>query len=189
MGNCAFGLEDVTARKAGYNFGYIVFYVIKHSVARHDALCCKSKHSDGRQNASSFRASIVTADRIPEATRWNTPTADIVRDAARWSTPTADIVRDATGWSTPTADRVPSTCAEILWQPTEYFRNLRKYRDGRQSMRCHGMEYSHGRQSSRCYKMEYSDGRQSMRHNCENTLTADRVFNAILRLLFGCVPE
>jgi len=30
MENCAFGLEDVTARKAGYNFGYIVFYVIKH---------------------------------------------------------------------------------------------------------------------------------------------------------------
>ena len=114
MGNCAFGLEDVTARKAGYNFGYIVFYVIKHSVARHDALCCKREHSDGRQNASSFRASIVTADRIPEATGWNTPTADIVRDAARWSTPTADIVRDATGWSTPTADKVPSTCAEIL---------------------------------------------------------------------------
>ena len=161
MGNCAFGLEFVTARKAGYIFGYIVFYVIKHSVARHDALCCKSKHSDGRQNASSFRASIVTADRIPEATGWNTPTADRVCDATRWSTPTAD--------------RVPSTCAEILWQPTEYFRNLRKYRDGRQSMRCHGMEYS--------------DGRQSMRHNCENTLTADRVFNAILRLLFGCVPE
>ena len=161
MGNCAFGLEDVTARKAGYNFGYIVFYVIKHSVARHDALCCRSKHSDGRQNASSFRASIVTADRVC----------------------------DATGWSTPTADKVPSTCAEILWQPTEYFRNLRKYRDGRQSTRCHGMEYSHGRQSSRCYKMEYSDGRQSMRHNCENNLTADRVFNAILRLLFGCVPE
>ena len=175
MGNCAFGLEDVTARKAGYNFGYIVFYVIKHSVARHDALCCKSKHSDGRQNASSFRASIVTADRIPEATGWSTPTADIVRDATRWRTPTAD--------------RVPSTSAEILQRPTEYFRNLRKYRDGRQSMRCHGMEYSHGRQSSRCYKMEYSDGRQSMRHNCENTLTADRVFNAILRLLFGCVPE
>ena len=175
MGNCAFGLEVVTARKAGYIFGYIVFYVIKHSVARHDALCCKSKHSDGRQNASSFRASIVTADRVPDTTGRSTLTADTVLYAARWSTPTAD--------------RVPSTCAEILWQPTEYFRNLRKYRDGRQSTRCHGMEYSHGRQSTRCYKMEYSDGRQSMRHNCENTLTADRVFNAILRLLFGCVPE
>ena len=147
MGNCAFGLEDVTARKAGYIFGYIVFYVIKHSVARHDALCCKREHSDGRQNASLFRASIVTADRIPEATGWNTPTAD--------------RVRDATGWSTPTADKVPSTCAEILQQPTEYFRNLRKYRDGRQSTRCHGMEYSHGRQSSRCYKMEYSNSRQN----------------------------
>ena len=104
MGNCAFGLEVVTARKAGYNFGYIVFYVIKHSVARHDALCCKSKHSDGRQNASSFRASIVTADRIPEATGWNTPTAD--------------IVRDATGWSTLSADRVLDTTAEILSRPT-----------------------------------------------------------------------
>ena len=161
MGNCAFGLEDVTARKAGYNFGYIVFYVIKHSVARHDALCCKREHSDGRQNASSFRASIVTADRIPEATGWNTPTAD--------------RVRDATGWSTPTADKVPSTSAEILQRPTEYFRNLRKHRDGRQSTRCCRMEYSIGRQNTRCYRMEYSIGRQSTRHNCGNTLTADLI--------------
>ena len=72
------------------------------------------KYRNGRQNASSFRASIVTAERVCDATGWSTPTADIVRDAARWSTPTADIVRDAIGWSTPTADKVPSTCAEIL---------------------------------------------------------------------------
>ena len=117
MGNCAFGLEDVIARKAGYIFGYIVFYVIKHSVARHDALCCKSKHSDGRQNASSFRASIVTADKVREATGWSTLTGDIVCDAARRSTLTAD--------------RVLATTVEILSQPTEYFRNLRKYCDGR----------------------------------------------------------
>ncbi len=96
MGNCAFGLEDVTARKAGYIFGYIIYYVIKHSVARHDALCCKSKHSDGRQNASSFRASIVTADKVPDAKGWNTTTADKVCDAARRSTLTADRVLDTT---------------------------------------------------------------------------------------------
>ena len=114
MRNCAFGLEDITARKAGCIFGYIVFYVIKHSVARHDALCCKREHSDGRRNASSFRASIVTADRVCDATGWSTPTADRVCDAIGWSTPTDDRVRDATGWSTPTDDRVPSTCAEIL---------------------------------------------------------------------------
>ena len=90
------------------------------------------EHSDGRQNAPSFRASIVTADRIPEATRWNTPTADIVRDATGRSTLTADRVSDATGWNTLTADGIPdatgwntltavrvlATTAEALSRPT-----------------------------------------------------------------------
>ena len=39
MGNCAFGLEFVIARKAGYIFGFFIIYIIEHSVARHDALC------------------------------------------------------------------------------------------------------------------------------------------------------
>ena len=77
------------------------------------------KYRNGRQNASSFRASIVTADRVPDATGWSTTAADIVQDAARWSTPTAD--------------RVLGTIAEILSRPTEYLRNLRKYCDGRHS--------------------------------------------------------
>ena len=175
MGNCAFGLEFVTARKAGYNFGYIVFYVIKHSVARHDALCCKRKYSNSRQSTSAICANIVTADKVCDATGWNTLTGERVRDASGWNTITADRVPDTAGWSTTAGDRVQYTTAEILSRPTVYLCHLRKNKDGRQS--------------SRCYKMEYSDGRQSMRHNCENTLTADRVFNAILRLLFGCVPE
>ena len=77
------------------------------------------KYRNGRQNASSFCASIVTADKVPNASGWNTLTADTVRDAARWRTPTAD--------------RVLGTIAEILSRPTEYLRNLRKYCDGRHS--------------------------------------------------------
>ena len=77
------------------------------------------KYRNGRQNASSFRASIVTADRVPDATGWSTTAADIVQDAARWSTPTAD--------------RVLGTIAEILTRPTESFRNLRKHHNGRHS--------------------------------------------------------
>ncbi len=119
------------------------------------------EHSDGRQNAPSFRASIVTADKVCDATGWNTTTAD--------------RVSDATGRSTLAADRVLATTAEILSQPIEYFFHLRKHRDGRQSIsldekknsngrqstRHYEIEYSNGRQSTQCYKMEYSNGRQS----------------------------
>jgi len=77
------------------------------------------KYRNGRQNASSFCASIVTADKVPNASGWNTLTADTVRDAARWRTPTAD--------------RVLGTIAEILTRPTESFRNLRKHHNGRHS--------------------------------------------------------
>ena len=106
MGNCAFGLEDVTARKAGYNFGYIVFYVIKHSVARHDAHQLVRKYSNSRQSTSAICANIVTADRVRDATGWNTLTADRVPDAIRWNTLTGD--------------RVCATTAKILSRPTEY---------------------------------------------------------------------
>ena len=92
MGNCAFGLEFDTARKAGCFFGYIVIYVIKHSVARYDALCGRSKHSDGRQSTSSVRAGIVSADRVLDAARWNTLTGDRANGAARRSTTAADRV-------------------------------------------------------------------------------------------------
>ena len=77
-------------------------------------------HSDGRQNASSFRVSIVTADRVLYATRWNTITADIVLDDTGWSTPTTDKVPDTVVWSTTTADRV-------------HYIQLRKYSHGQQS--------------------------------------------------------
>ena len=77
------------------------------------------KYRNGRQNASSFCASIVTADKVTNASGWNTLTADKVQDAARWRTPTAD--------------RVLGTIAEILSRPTEYFRNLRKQYNSRQN--------------------------------------------------------
>ena len=184
MGNCAFGLEDITARKAGCIFGYIVFYVIKHSVARHDALCCKRKHSDGRQNASSFCASIVTADRVRDAAGWNTLTADRVPDTAGRSTLTADTVLYAARWSTPTADKVPSPTAEILQQPTEYFRNLREYRDGRKSTQCDSMENYNSRQSTQCVRIEYTNGRQSSCHDGRSTLTAVGISHAIFALSY-----
>ena len=72
------------------------------------------EHSDGRQNAPSFRASIMTADKVPDATGWNTTTADKVWDATRRSTTKADKVPDATGRSTLAADRVLATTVEIL---------------------------------------------------------------------------
>ena len=64
------------------------------------------KYYDGRQSTSAFCASIVTNDRIPYAAEW----------------------------STMTADRVHYSTAEILRRPTEYFRILRKHRDGRQNI-------------------------------------------------------
>ena len=116
------------------------------------------KYRNGRQNASSFRASIVTADKVTNASGWNTLTADKVQDAARWCTFTAD--------------RVPSTCAEILSRPTEYLRNLRKHHNGRQSMRCNRKEYYNGHQSTRCVRIEYSNGRQNTCYEGRSTLTA-----------------
>lgn len=116
------------------------------------------KYRNGRQNASSFRASIVTADKVCDAMGWSTTAAVIVQDAARWSTPTAD--------------RVPSTCAEILSRPSEYFRNLRKQHNGRQSMRCNRKEYYSGRQSTRCDRIEYSNGLQSSCYEGRSTLMA-----------------
>jgi hypothetical protein len=77
------------------------------------------KYLNSRQNASSFCASIVTADKVPNASGGNILTAERIQDAA--------------GWSTPTADRVPSTCAEILSRPTECHLHVRKYSHGRQS--------------------------------------------------------
>ena len=54
------------------------------------------KYRDGRQNASSFCANIVTADRVPDAMGWNTLTADKVRDAMEWNTISGDRVQYTT---------------------------------------------------------------------------------------------
>ena len=61
MRNCAFGLEFVTVRKAGCIFGFFIIYIIEYPVARHDALCCRSKHSDGRQSTLSNHGSTLSA--------------------------------------------------------------------------------------------------------------------------------
>jgi hypothetical protein len=124
---------------------------IKHSIGRHDACYSRKQYSDGRQNASSFCASIVKADRVHDAIGWNTLTADRIPDAA--------------GWNIPTDERVPATNAEILRQPTEYFRSLRKHCDGQESTRCDRKEHYNSRQSAQCDRMEYFDGRQSTCHN------------------------
>ena len=61
MENCAFGIEFVTVRKEGYIFGFFVYYVIEHSVARHDALCGRNKHSVGRQSTLYNRGNTLSA--------------------------------------------------------------------------------------------------------------------------------
>ena len=61
MGNCAFGLEFIIARKAGYIFGFFIIYIIEHSVAHHGALCCRSKYSDARQGTLSNRGNTLLA--------------------------------------------------------------------------------------------------------------------------------
>ena len=78
------------------------------------------EHYDGRQSTSAFCASIVTADRV--------------RDTTGKSTLTADRIPYAAGWNTMTADKVHYTTSETLRRPTEYFRILRKHRDGRQNI-------------------------------------------------------
>ena len=77
------------------------------------------KYLNSRRSTFSVCASIMTADRVLDATGWSTTAADKEQDAARWRTPTAD--------------RVLGTIAEILSRPTESFRNLRKHHNARQS--------------------------------------------------------
>ncbi len=134
---------------------------IRHPNNQQNCFLYWHKYRDGRQNASSFRANIVTGDGVRDATGWSTTTADKVLYAARGNTLTGDRVRDATRWYTSTADKVLNTTAEILSRPTEYFRNLCKHHYGRHSTRCYWMAHSNGRQSSQCDRMGYYDGRQS----------------------------
>ena len=77
------------------------------------------KHSDGRQSTRYYR------------TEYSHGRQSACYDCG--NTPMTDRVPDATGWSTLTGDRVLATTAEIRLRPTEYFRNLSKHRDGRQS--------------------------------------------------------
>ena len=64
----------------------------------------RRKYAHGRQSTSAICASIVTADKVYDATGWDTLTAD--------------GIPDATGWNTLSAVRVLATTAEILSRPT-----------------------------------------------------------------------
>ena len=80
----------------------------------------RGKHSDARQNASSFCGNIVTAVRV------------LTRKDKELQRPTEYPILQ---------DGVLSLARECLLR-------LRKYSDDRQSARCYWMEYSHGRQST-----------------------------------------
>jgi hypothetical protein len=80
----------------------------------------RGKHSDARQNASSFCGNIVTAVRV------------LPRKDKELQRPTEyTMLQDG-----------------VLSRATEYLPRLRKHSDGRQSARCYRMEYSHGRQNA-----------------------------------------
>ena len=59
-----------------------------------------SKYSNGRQDVASFFANIMTANRVFDATGWNTLATDIISDTIRMNTFAAD--------------GIPVTTAEIL---------------------------------------------------------------------------
>ena len=128
------------------------------------------KYLNSRQSTFSVCASIMTADRVLDATGWSTTAADKEQDAARWCTLTTDIVL--------------ATIAEILSRLTEYFRILRKYRVGPQSSRCYKIENSNGRQSTQCDRIEYTNGRQSSCYDGRSTLTAVGVSQSIFALSY-----
>ena len=73
------------------------------------------KYSDSRQSTSAICANIVTADRVRDATGWNTLTADRVPDAIRWNTLTGDRIPISTRWNTLTADRVFNAILRLLF--------------------------------------------------------------------------
>ncbi len=70
----------------------------------------RRKYAHGRQSTSAICASIVTADKVP--------------DAAGWNTLSADRIPDTTGWNTLTAVRVLATTAKALSQPTGFYLGL-----------------------------------------------------------------
>ena len=118
----------------------------------------RGKHSHGRQNASSFRDSIVTADRmLPQQDevlqrpteyqlqlrkypngRQSTRCCRMEYSDSRQSTSyncgntlTADRMPASIGWSTPTADRMLPRTDGVLRRASECFRDWKEYSDGR----------------------------------------------------------
>ena len=133
MRNCVFGLEFVTARKAGCIFGFFIYYVIEHSVARHDALCCRSKYSVGRQSTLSNRGNTLSAVTMLYDVEASTLSPVRVLNPAEVST----LMRVRV--FSPIAETLcrPSRCSmlqeQVLCRATEYSIHLRKHSVGRQS--------------------------------------------------------
>ena len=73
------------------------------------------KYSHGRQSTSAICANIVTADKVCDATGWNTLTADRVPDTIGWNTLTAVRIPIFTRWNTLTADRVLNAILRLLF--------------------------------------------------------------------------
>lgn len=120
----------------------------------------RRKHSDARQNASSFCGNIVTAVRVltrkdkelQRPTEYTMLQDGVLSRATECllrlrkhsdgrqracydcgNIPAGDRIRDAIGRSILTVDRVLATTAETFRRPTECFLRLRKHRNVRQS--------------------------------------------------------
>ena len=136
MRNCAFGLEFVTARKAGRIFGFFVYYVIEHSVARYDALCCRSKYSVARQSTQSHRSkhSVARHDALSSRGMTNTGQPWSFSERSKHSDARQSILSNrgntlsritmlyAVEASTLSRDRVLYPFAKTFCRPSEYFR-------------------------------------------------------------------
>ena len=86
------GLEFILCREDGHYCGFSIFYVFKHS--------------DGRQDASSFCACTLTGDRVLASAGNGTLTADRVLASAGNGTLTGDRMLASTGNGTLTGDRM-----------------------------------------------------------------------------------
>ena len=107
----------------------------------------RGKHSDARQNASSFCGNIVTAVRV------------LPQKVEELQRPTEyTMLQDG-----------------VLSRATECLQRLRKYSDGRQSTRCYRMEYSHGRQSTSSVRASIVTADRVLDAREWSTTTAERM--------------
>ena len=86
------GLMTILCRKDGHHYGLLIIYIFKHS--------------DGRQDASSFCACTLTADRVLASAGNGTLTGDRMLAPTRNGTLTGDRMLASTGNGTLTGDRM-----------------------------------------------------------------------------------